>query len=459
MNVLYMHTHDSGRYWQPYGYPIPMPNTMKLSDQSVLFRNAYCGGPTCSPSRAALTCGQACHSTGLLGLAHRGFALADRKRHLSSYLATQGFETVLCGVQHEADGDSELGYTRILPFEDWIHTPGLDTVAWDQTNARTVAAFLKEEHDKPFFLSYGMFNTHRPYPNHALHHINPDRVMPPQTVADTPENREDMADYQCSAQVADACVGIVLDALRETGHEDDTVVLLTTDHGIAWPFMKCNLYDSGIGVAMLLRYPGNPAAGKTCEHLVSQVDVFPTLCELLGIEKPDWLQGYSMLPAIQKDEPIRDAVFAEVNYHAAYEPMRCVRTERYKLIVRYDDYLGVVAPNIDASPSKETLHAAGYLDTLRPREELFDLTVDPMERHNLVHDPFCLSVYQDLQRRLTQWMAETEDPLLHCRYRIPAPKNARVNRRDGYDPENCAMEAGEEAIDGISLTQSKKALQ
>lgn len=439
MNILYIHTHDSGRYWQPWGHAIPMPCVTALTEDSVVFRQAYCAAPTCSPSRAALVTGMAAHCTGMLGLAHRGFSLYNKKQTIASWFSAHGYETALCGVQHEALYDDELDYDVVLPFSPWLGVHQ-DQIAWDSRNAQTVCDYLRRPHDKPFFLSYGMVNTHRPYPNHSIMGVEPNRVKVPSTVPDTPENREDMADYHCAAMAVDRCVGQVIDALKEAGRYEDTIILLTTDHGIAWPFMKCSLYDAGIGVAMMLRWPGMTAPGVHRDQLVSQVDVFPTLCELAGVPKPQWLQGVSLLPAAEKGEEVRSAVFAEVNYHAAWEPMRCIRTTKYKLIVRYDDYQGVVAPNIDASAAKDALREAGYMDTALPRLELYDLTIDPAERHNLSNDPRYTSICCELKNRLEQWMRETDDPLLNYRFRIPAPQGAKVNCRDGYDPEDCAFE-------------------
>lgn len=436
MNVLYMHTHDSGRYWQPYGYPVSMPNAMRLAREGLLFRNAFCAAPTCSPSRAALTTGQCAHSSGMLGLAHRGFSLRNSQEHLSAFLGQNGFETVLCGVQHEAAAAEQLPYERILTSPD---QKTLGQTARDSANADLAAAFIRQPHDRPFFLSFGMFNTHRPYPDHQTAGLNPDWLTPPWPVADTAENRADMADYYCAAQAVDQCVGKVLRALEESGQMENTLILFTTDHGIAWPHMKCSLYDTGIGVALLLRFPGmQEKQTHATDQLVSQVDLFPTLCDYLGLEKPAWLQGVSLRPVIEQNVPVRDAVFAEVSYHAAYEPKRCVRTERYKLIVRYDDYLGVVAPNTDDSPAKAFLRDAGGMNALLPREELYDLYLDPAERQNRVQDDAYREIYHQLLGRLSTWMEETGDPLLNYRYRIPCPPGAIINIRTDYSPS--AME-------------------
>lgn len=443
MNLLYLHTHDSGRWFQPYGYAVSTPRLMALARESVLFRNAYCCGPTCSPSRSGLLTGMAPHTNGMLGLAHRGFALYNPQTHLAAYLKSQGFETVLSGIQHEAEVGKEetLGYERVISPGMNMDQLYFDTVEYDLNNADCVVNYLQEKHDKPFFLSFGMFNTHRAYPDHRRSGIDPRYVLPPWPVADTPENREDMADYMYSVQTADECVGRVLDGLEKAGLADDTIVLMTTDHGLALPMMKCTLYDTGIGVAMMLRYPGNPAAGAVSDALVSQVDMFPTLCDLLHLPKPEWLQGVSLVPVMQGGEEVREEIFSEITYHAAYDPQRCIRTRDWKLIVRFDDYRGVVAPNIDACPAKDVIAQAGFYSRMQPREEMYNLKTDPVERQNLANDPAYAQVYHDLLSRLTRWMEETGDPLLKVRYRVPRPEGAQVNLRENIDPQDGIYES------------------
>lgn len=441
MNILYMHTHDSGRYLSPYGYNVPTPNLQRLAETGTIFRNAFCASPTCSPSRAAMLTSMAPHCCGMMGLAHRGFQLEDYGKHLAHYLGDKGFQTALCGVQHEAPDAGMIGYHRILDREYPALNAPKDSVKTDLHNVQLAAQYIQEaDTDKPFFLSFGMQNTHRVYPSHEGY-INPNYVIPPFPIADTKKNREDMADFMRSAQVADECIGILMDTLKSTGKDQNTIVLFATDHGIAMPFMKCSLFDTGIGVAMILNYPNNPAAGQAVDAIVSHLDVFPTLCDLAEVPKPEWLQGYSMLPLLDGSKTeIRDELFAEITYHAAYEPARCVRTNRYKLI-RYYDYHNMPVPaNTDASTSKDFLVENGWLSHPRDREMLFDLWLDPVERVNLVQDSAYMEVYNDLSKRLFSWMERTHDPLLHYRHRVPAPAGAHINPLTELQPNEINFE-------------------
>jgi arylsulfatase A-like enzyme len=161
--------------------------------------------------------------------------------------------------------------------------------------------------------------------------------------------------------------------------------------------------------------------------------MFPTICELLEIERPPWLQGNSIMPLIRGEiDAINDEIFAEVTYHAAYEPQRAVRTQRYKYIRRFDDRTGPVLPNCDDSPSKDLWLRYGWSQRRPPSEQLYDLVFDPNETGNLVDDPSVADVLDAMRRRLDRWMHETNDPLLGAS--VPAPKGARVNDPNGLSP-------------------------
>jgi arylsulfatase A-like enzyme len=242
-----------------------------------------------------------------------------------------------------------------------------------------------------------------------------------------------MAKFYASARSLDHGVGTVLDALDAAGIAENTLVICTTDHGIAFPGCKATLYDRGLGVMLILRGPGGFTGGKAIDALVSHIDLFPTVCDLVGVSHPEWLQGRSLLPLVsgQADE-IRDVLFAEKTYHVAYEPERCVRTHRWKYIRRFDDYPGPVLPNTDDSPSKDILLANGWAERAIPTEQLYDLVFDPNEAHNLADEPAVADVLEELRGRLQRWMHETQDPLLDGP--VPAPKGAELNGRDQLSP-------------------------
>jgi len=422
-NIVYLHSHDTGRYVQPYGHDVPTPNIQLLAEEGVLFRQAFCGAPTCSPSRACLLTGQSAHSSGMLGLAHRGFRLHDYGQHLVHTLRAGGYHTALAGVQHVARDPETIGYDQLLRPE----RNGVEHVV------PKAVEFLGQEHEQPFFLSVGFGETHRVFPEPGPDE-DPRYCRPPAPVPDAPRTRQDMAAYKACARVLDRGVGAVLGALEENGLAENTLVICTTDHGIAFPGMKCSLTDHGTGVMLIVRGPGGFTGGRVCDALVSQIDLYPTLCELAGVEKPGWLQGRSIMPLIRGEaEEINEEVFAEVTYHAAYEPQRAGRTRRWKYIRRFGDREKPVLPNCDDSPSKDVWMEYGWGERRVPREQLFDLIFDPNETNNLAEDPGARRALEEMRGRLQRWMEETEDPLLQGEP-VPAPQGAKVNDPDGISP-------------------------
>ena len=303
-NIVYIHSHDTGRYVQPYGHAIPTPHIQQLAEEGVLFRQAFCANPTCSPSRACLLTGQWAHSCGMTGLVNRGWTLPYPERLLTHTLQKAGYTTAMAGFQHVVADVNDGGFTRLLPQE------APDT----QTEDRAVA-FLAEDHQAPFYLDVGFSETHRqrrgfaPQPQDEAP-TDPRYVRPSAPFPDTPETRQDMAEYIDAARTLDAKMGRVFAALQDNGLADNTLVLCTTDHGIAFPTMKCNLTDHGLGVMLVLRGPGGFSGGQVVDALVSQVDIYPTVCALAGITLPDHAQGTSLLPLVNgQAQEIRERNF------------------------------------------------------------------------------------------------------------------------------------------------------
>jgi arylsulfatase A-like enzyme len=404
-NVLYIHSHDTGRYVQPYGYPVPTPNIQHLADQGVMFRQAFCAAPVCSGSRAALLTGQCTHATGMLGLAHRGYRLTYPERHIVNVLRSAGYWSGLIGEQHVSADPADVGYDRVVDLDT--------TKVRDVAPAATRLIAERAQTDEPFFLSVGFFETHREY-------FEPSSLRdalysrPPENIVDTPITRRDMASFKASARSLDQGVGMVLEALDENDLVAETLVIMTTDHGLAFPDAKTTLFDRGTGVLLLMRGPGGFERGRVVDSLVSHLDIFPTICDIAGIDPPDWLEGLSLLPLVGGDlDELHQELFSEVTYHAAYEPQRAVRTARYKYIKRYDEqHPGRVLANLDDGLTKDVLVAHGWANVDPPRESLFDLWLDPTEGTNRIDDPELAGVLKDLKGRLHDWMVRTDDPLL-----------------------------------------------
>src|SRR3954447_21521578 len=289
-NILYIHSHDTGRYVQPYGFQVPTPNIQMLADQGVLFREAFCAAPTCSGSRASLLTGLYCHNNGMLGLAHRGWKLNDYGQHWVHALRRAGYRSTLIGEQHISVDPEVIGYDAILPV--------------DSNHAEKVAPLtidaLRDAPSDPWFMSVGFFETHRDFsaPTSVRDTLY---SLPPANLPDQPETRRDMAEFKASVRSLDQGIGAVLHALHDLRLVDDTLVICTTDHGIAFPGSKATLSDRGTGVMLIIRGPGAFSGGKVIDQPVTHLDVYPTLCEVAGVEPPDWLQGESLIPLLRRE--------------------------------------------------------------------------------------------------------------------------------------------------------------
>ncbi len=423
-NILYLHSHDTGRYIQPHGYAVPTPVLQRLAEEGVLFRQNFCVNPTCSPSRAALLTGCYPHENGMTGLAHRGFALNDYGQHLLHTLRKAGYVSALAGVQHIASHTESKRPWEIIGYDRWLGNEGRDGAV----------EFIENCPDAPFFLSVGFNETHREFPVLEASPDDPRYCLAPAPLPDTPQVRADMARYKASARILDRKIGDVLAALDRCGKADNTLVICTTDHGIAFPGMKCNLTDHGIGVMLIMRGPGGFTGGKVVDAMTSHLDIFPTICELLDIEHPAWLRGKSLLPLVQSQIPaVHEALFFEVNFHAAYEPMRAVRTDRWKYIRRFDGRETPVLANCDDGESKSVWLAHHWQQRSIDTEQLFDLCFDPNESNNLADQPAQQSVLTAMRNRLERWMVETHDPLLSGP--VPVPPGATLNDPDDISPK------------------------
>ena len=409
-NILYIHSHDTGRYVQPYGYQVPTPNIQMLADQGAFFRQAFCAAPTCSGSRASLLTGQYCHNNGMFGLAHRGWSLNDYGQHLIHPLRTAGYRSVLIGEQHISEDPGVIGYDEVIEV-DSNHAAEIAPIA-NSTLRRGRAS-----------RSSCRSASSRPIASSRCRRSVRDTLysLPPPNLPDTVETREDMAAFKASARSLDQGIGSVLNELHRLGIDENTLIVCTTDHGLAFPRAKATLFDRGTGVMLLMRGPGGFTGGKVFDSMVSHLDIYPTLCELAGVEPPDFLQGTSLLPLVRGEVgSIHDEIFTEMTFHAAYEPQRAIRTERWKYIRRFHDYEHPVLANCDDSATKDLLvEAAGASRSFR-EEQLYDLLLDPNENRDLSADSEYAQTRKRLAARLREWMEDD---------RRPAAATARSSRR------------------------------
>lgn len=403
-NIVLITTHDLGRHVHCYGAStVHTPSLDGLARDGVRFAQAFATSPQCSPARASLATGRYPHSAGVMGLSHGEFAwhLPPSERHLASLLRSKGYHTSLFGLQHVTNQAGTLGFDTL-----WERHASADDVA-----AEAVAWLKHQSRPSPFYLEIGLHDTHRPWttnPPFASLGAERPRWLPPY-----PGSDEEMAALQGQILAVDRAVGTIRESLQDLGSADRTWVIFTSDHGLAMPRAKGTLYDPGLEVPLIMRWPdGGLNDGRVIQGLVSHVDLVPTILDALHIPVPGNVQGVSLWPlCMNVGKSPRAAIFGEKTYHTTYDPIRCVRDQRYKLIMHFNTYdIGDVPIDAKDSPSYEALRHE--LTAPHPYVELFDLATDPLEQGNIADQPQYSAVLSRLLQNLKTWMRETQDPLL-----------------------------------------------
>jgi N-sulfoglucosamine sulfohydrolase len=421
-NVLVMHCHDLGQYLHCYGVKtVRTPNLDRFASEGVRFERSFCSAPQCSPSRASIFTGRYPHSNGVMGLCHANFAwdLHPQERHLGQILADAGYTTAGVGVIHETrSGPKRCGLQR---YEGGGHAKQVVDKAID------LLGRLARENDKPFYMQVGCVEPHRlggenpqsrDYMGFLGTHITPDTtlgVSVPGFLRDTEGTRTELAELQGAIHVMDQEYGRLLEAVRDLNLETSTLVIFTTDHGYAMPRAKCSLYDPGLAVALILRLPTREGwhDGITRREMISNVDLTPTILDLLGVSAPANLQGRSFAPLLdgQPYDP-RKEIFGEITYHDYYDPRRCIRTETHKLIVNFSSAPFFMDPSQSWRPRSDTIVPPNHALAYHPVVELYDLKADPWELKDLANDASHAAVRNELLARLHRHLSETRDPIL-----------------------------------------------
>lgn len=409
-NVLIVHCHDLGHHLGCYGNAsVSSPNLDAFAAGGVRFANSFCTSPSCSPSRAALFTGRYPHNNGVMGLCHGNFGwdLNPGEKHLAQILGGDGYETAAYGTLHETrSGPARAGYAHFIGAADAEHATD------------NAIAFLRQRKaDRPYYMSVGYFEPHRTAPagnpngdqDFLSSYMQPDTsrgIVVPGYLRDTEGTRRELAELQGAIRHADAQFGRLMQAVDEK----NTLVIFTADHGVAMPRAKCSLYDPGIEVALLARWRGWRGVR---EEMVSNIDVLPTVLEVVGLPVPANVQGSSFAPLLEgRPYNPRTEVFAEMTYHDYYDPRRCIRTATHKLIANFTTAPSFMDPSQSWRPRSDTVVPANHAMSYHVPLELYDLRSDRWEHRNLANDPAHPELLRDLVARLGRHLSETDDPIL-----------------------------------------------
>jgi len=430
-NILIIHCHDLGQHLGCYGIEsVNTPNIDAFSRNGHLFRNAFATAPQCSPSRASMYTGTYPEENGVMGLCNAimEWDLKPDIPHIGQILREAGYFTFGAGVIHE----TMSGPQRC----------GLDHYIKNQSAGQLAESFpglimKAKEEQRPFYGQVGFFPPHRrpldwsdkkEDQGFLESGMEPDDslgIKVPGYLADTPGTREELAELQGAIRAVDEAFGSMLKCLEENGLRENTILIFTTDHGIAMPRGKCTLFDPGIEIAMMLQWPGGLPEHKTIDALYSNVDLTPTLLDLAGLNIPQHMSGRSWKPFLMGQQtPVRDEVFSSMTFHDYYFPMRSVRTDRYKMIVHFSNTHAFMDPTQSWHHRSETLVPPNNNRSKSPLVELYDVDEDPWEHNNLADSDAHFPVRDDLLERLAGHMRSVKDPLPDKGF--PSPRHVKA---------------------------------
>ncbi len=508
-NILFAFADDWGRYASAYAKldgpgtindVVRTPNFDRVAAEGVLFRRAFVSAPSCTPCRSALLSGQHFWRTGrgaiLQGAVWNGaqqaypLLLGEAGYHLG-----ETYKVWSPGTPVDAPyGGGKFAYEKAGgAFNQFSQNVTKQVAAGQTIDAAKQAlyaqvlgnfnAFLADRKpEQPFCYWFGPTNVHRKWvkgSGKALWGINPDDLKGklPAFLPDVPEVREDMADYLGEAQAFDAALGVLLRRLEETGELDNTLIVVSGDHGPpGFPHGKCNLYDFGSSVSLAMRW-GGAKGGRVVDDLISLTDLAPTFLELGGVAVPEQMTGRSLVEVLKSGksgqvDPQRTAVYIGRERHVENAradflpyPQRAIRTHDFLYIINFKperwplgepyrldgdnpptvsditEETRVTIPDEDAGPTKAWLVGVRsdpkwkahyeWVYGKRPREELYDLKSDPYQTKNVATDPSYSKQRMELEQKLLAELQRTGDPRLvdDGRFFETPPLSGPVNKQ------------------------------
>jgi len=420
---------------------VPTPAIDRLGREGAHFRRAFVASPSCSPSRAAILTGQTPNRLGTGGCLSG--PLDDRHPRYPRLLAAGGYH-----VGHVGKG---YGPAWLDPEKVEKAGPLYDSFA----------AFLKARPSgAPFCFWFGSQNPHRPYLRKVTQtrEVDPADVPVPAYLPDTPETRQDLADYYAEVAELDAEVADLLSTLEQTGEAANTLVVVCSDNGLPFPRAKANLYDAGTHSPLVMRWPARIQAGQEIDAFVNLADLGPTFLEAAGVPVPPVMNGVSVLPLVADGaragpipagagvSPQRDAVYLVREQHVPFADKggyssRGIRTAEYLYVLNLEPDRWPAGPadqkngqfptgfvDIDEGNAPDNIKKRGggakaavvaafqrgdrigrlALDK-RPAEELYVIRDDPEQMNNVAGDPKYAAIKNRFAAQLKAWMQASKD--------------------------------------------------
>ena len=492
-NIVFAFADDLGRYASAYADPsrpspndlIRTPNFDSIASEGVLFENAFVSVPSCTPSRAAFLTGRHFFRNGSHSQLHhpwhqhlvKGDKVADPWqdiRGMGLMLADAGYHIGWSYKMHLSEdrmGGKKRNYIqsgRAFNRYSQVVSKAKDKEAakaklLDEVRGNFQSFLNDREEKQPFFYWFNPTNTHRSWvqgSGKTLWGLDPDELHGrlPQFLPDNAVIREDFADYLGEAMAFDAAVGVLIDQLKTAGQWKNTLFVISGDHGApGFPRGKCNLYDFGTQVPLVIRLPETIGANRESPRVqrlvspVSLIDLAPTFLDVVGLKPTQSMDGESLMPAIEAnpedaEKMLRGWVLMgrenhvdEARSHGLPYPMRALRNQQFLFVTNFaPDRWPVAQPPLSASlttakspnsqrrmdldfgPTRdffaqnegsEDIRQAWELGIAkRPAEELYDVIADPDQTNNLIGDPALEDVAKQLRAQLMRELTGNGDP-------------------------------------------------
>ena len=407
----------------------------RLASQSLRFDYAHVTVGNCNPCRNVMFSGLISHNNKVEGF----YKVTDPGwPHMVDLLKDAGYYAGIRGkVTHSSpyqpyDWDEDL-----TTLEDGSKAHIKDAKSYGESTARGIANAKKQ--GKPFFLSVNISDPHKPFwsqvrgggedPYKPSRIFTADEVPVPGFLFEDEAVREELALYYSSVRRADDCLNQVLRALKKSGEWDNTMIIFLSDHGMPLPFAKTQLYHHSTRTPLMVRVPGVTKAGSVDKrHMVSVLDLLPTVMDALGVKKPARLDGRSFYPVL-KGEKQADRDYIIKQYHEnsgrSRDPMRAIQTKTHLYLFNpWSNGKRVFATATNGTDTcKRMIELAKNDKAMNERLNLYRYRV-PQELYQVKRDPDCLQnligssnnqeVKNKLQKLLEEWMVKTGDPILEC---------------------------------------------
>lgn len=402
-NIVWIMLEDWGYQLSCYGEPgIDTPNVDQLAGEGIRYTNSFCTSPVCSPSRSAMMTGF--HQSFIDSEQHR----TDEKFGFPKKELPKGIKPITSYLKEMGYYNAIIGYTKTdLNF---IHGDLFDSEDW-----------ADRKKDQPFFAQVTFVGTHRKWKRDSIRPISIDSVKVPPYYPQTDLVKRDWANGLEAMQVVDREVGELLKRLKDEGLEDNTIVFLIGDNGRCMPRGKQFLYDGGLQVPMIIRWPDKIAPNSSCTDLVSTLDITKTILDVINAKPEIPLQGKNLLDGSTAE---REFVFAARDkMDSTYDASRAIRSKTFKLIqnlmperpyLQYNEYKEDMYPTL---AEMNVMYISGELNkdqskfmlASKPEFELYDIVNDPYELTNLADDSNYQEIKNKYLKKLEGWRKQVKD--------------------------------------------------